>query len=73
MTEIIIFGASVGCWWLVLNKKSRDPRLAQAFFRLSDDEQKMLEALWFAVMLIGALFFTILFIFLLVRRTVEWM
>ena len=68
MTEIIIFAISVGCWWLVLNKSVRDSRVAKDFFRLSDDAQQMLEASWFAAALIGALFFTILFIFMLVMR-----
>ena len=54
--------------WLVFNKNGRDSRFAKVFFRLSDDEQKMLEASWFAAALIGALFFSILFIFLLVMR-----
>lgn len=68
MTEIIIFVLSVVCWWLVFNKGGRDSSFAKAFFGLSDDEQEMLDASWFAAALIGALFFSIFFIFLLVMR-----
>ena len=68
MTEIIIFVLSVVCWWLVFNKSTRESSFAKAFWKLSDDEQEMLDASWFAAALIGALFFSIFFIFLLVMR-----
>ena len=55
---------------LVACVQQKRPRLQarEGFLGVIYDEEKLLGASWFAAALIGALFFSILFIFLLILR-----
>ena len=70
---IIMLLLSVGCWYFVINRRFREEhsKALRSFYRSSKDQQDMFEASGFAAMLIGAIFFTIFFIALLVMQIVN--
>jgi len=72
MALMILLVASVGCWYFVLSKRVRKEhsRALKSFYRSSKDDQDMFDASGFAAMLVGAIFFTILFLALLVMQIV---
>jgi cbb3-type cytochrome oxidase subunit 3 len=67
---IILLAVSVGCWFIVLNPHAREnlSKPVREFYRARKDYQDMFEASSFAAALVGAIFFTIFFLFLLVMR-----
>ena len=72
MALMILLVAGVGCWYFVLSKRVRKAhsRALKDFYRAPKDEQDMFEASGFAAILGGAIFFTILFLALLVMQIV---
>ena len=67
---IILLMLSVVCWFIVLNPRAREDlsKPVREFYRAQKDHQDMFETVSFAVVLVGALLFTIFFLFLLVTR-----
>ena len=67
---IILFVLSAVCWFIVLNPRARErfSKPVREFYRARKDYQDMFEASSFAAALVGAIFFTIFFLFLLVMR-----
>jgi len=72
---IILLLLSGGCWYFVLNRRFRkeSSRAVRSFYRSSKDQQDMFEASGFAAVLIGAIFFTIFFVALLVVEITNWL
>ncbi len=71
MTALIfLLVLSVVCWFIVLNSRARErfSKPVREFYRARKDYQDMFDASSFAAALVGALIFTIFFLFLLVLR-----
>ena len=67
---IILLVLSVVCWFIVLNPRAREnySKPVREFYRARKDHQDMFAASSFAAALVGAILFTIFFLFLLVMR-----
>jgi len=70
---IILLLLSVGCWFFVLNKRFREEhsKAVRSFYRSTKESDDMFEASGFAAALVGAIFFTIFFVALLVMQIVN--
>jgi hypothetical protein len=71
MVAMIIFlVGSVVCWYFVLSPRTREKysKPVRDFYRARKDHQQMFEASSYAAALVGAIFFTILFLALLAMR-----
>lgn len=74
MTAILfLLLASGACWYFVLSKRAREEhtRPLKDFYRLSKDGQDAWETMGLAAALVGALFFSIFLVALLVMRIVS--
>ena len=67
---IMLLMPSVVCWYFVLSPRAREKysKPVREFYRARKEYQDMFEASSFAALLVGAIFFTIFFLALLVVR-----
>jgi hypothetical protein len=70
---LFLLVGSIGSWYFVFNKRVRDnhSKALKGFYRLRKDQRQMFEASGFAAMLVAAIFFSILFVVLLVMQIIN--